>query len=244
MPNWQLQKAQMAWFFDPRHVEAIDQLLMRVSGLEIVMSNLTRSPAGHVSQATAVSENQYMLMRQANRLDFYVSGKNDDSDPLPSIIGGLQEVDRFVAQGSLISAELGTVSRLAVVLDHVVLTESMDEASQIALSVVNPGCCFTDMQETSFLFSKRLKLNDVQLNRLMRWQSGRLQRVRIDLGQDLQALQNPEEPLYFANLNVDVNTILPASRSFSSSEQPPIFEALYNEAKRLLLADSPKVLND
>lgn len=122
------------------------------------------------------------------------------------------DVDEAYRTGSLIASRISTkldnVHRIGLVINYVKRTQTIEEANTVVLDDIgiNRGT-LKHGSDISFGTNKRMYIDDIEVNRIMRWQVEQFINIGIVLGSVGMPMQQ-STPIYASSMSLDLNTVL------------------------------------
>jgi hypothetical protein len=231
MDGWKARQLQLVWFL-------IDPAMVQVAG---VFRSATKSDAsftqsaqypvvGTVATASGPFKDMELTVQaQRGRVDMLLAAPQRDDATFPEIVDVPSAIDELT-RAATIDLGLGAASRLSFTGNFIGPESDLREATLVAARLAGVEVPYPDATDFQYILNRRMQRGRFEINRVLRWFVELRQLVRVG-GPSVQAdLAASRITPAFA---VDVNTVQQPNISFDSRDQPPIFEMMGGEVKRI-----------
>lgn len=242
MSNWGAASIQLVWFTgEARHKDA-SAIYELVAGEEAETVQTSRSPSPanpFLSVAAGTVSGRHMRATvQAGRIDLIVEPVAKDGPP-QFMDDTAEWMDRLVRAARDPSLDFPTVNRLALVLNLGVSVGSYTQGFSLINEKLGGAIPFNDGSDFMLQVNRRAEIDDIIINRLLRFNISGIQQVQFAFG--IPAVIPFSTEIYVNMFMIDVN-ILPTTRAIDQVEQSRIWKVLLNEAVRLREAGNLEAL--
>ena len=250
--TWRVFNLQLAWF--GQSVQSAAEIFQRLADHQPVNASTSTTPIGAMSNASGqIQTYDVNIAVQPSRTDMVLSQMEQrppeqQNGPLPII-----EIDHALAvlRKAVEDLEIPSVNRFGLVANVSQIVDSMEEVGIATLGSIGLDLPFGDVSDVLFKINRRTSIPSVSgllINRVMTWQPEIFQRMQVQMpafgGGSLMAAPILGQAHHAVTVNVDINTVLEAKRTFTKPELRSIFTAMNTELLRLSASPTPSALAD
>lgn len=231
MPRWGLQSLQAVWYaaaISPQ--STANSIYSAVVGT--APTAIQSNPTGGLSLAQGQDAHGiYRVQIQGGRVDFFHNPLPASPNVFPLFSDFDSAMNRFRANLPKGSATIGSVDRIAMVVNTSEEQPSPEAAAGLILPILNITLPFQDGRELIFQINRKRQFQSIagiDMFRIMKWQSDSFSLVNIVAGTPQIGSAN------VATLTVDVSSASPVTpRQFTPAEQDVMFQEIGDEVERL-----------
>jgi hypothetical protein len=249
MGNWPAQSIQLVWFTPSSRKNRAAELFAELLEQECDSSQENKSPnPANPSFSTATGRAGTLVFdvtSSPGRIDYFV--RPFELDPtsleLPTIADVVEQINKVSQRATAVSQSISDVNRVALIVNLIKKTETIAEANAAVAAAFGGLAGIPVASDLVLQLNARRKfktVDDLQMNRLLRFSAAGFQRMAIAAGGS-QPLPLSEE-IFAASEMIDVNTV-PGIRIFTNPELVTIWGELRDEALRLRAANGVEGLS-